>query len=306
MDKPPPPSIRLRRKYSVGSPGSEVSDDDYGMLLTGDVDVYKPDGSRLIVYRRGVLSDEALGRARPMLRKMRDYKSFNRGTAAGSPGVQVVRADGKLSNTSRSLVGVRSSIFGYFDRYPRIPYCRQTAFAIDLGASGMSEVRPMLLDAQDCFRDNVPERYERQMQEIRATSKDFVLTGTPWTTLTVNYNWQTRLHTDRGDLAAGFGCITALRQGSFTGGLLVLPAFKVAVDIQNGDMLMFDTHEWHANTPIEGVGESGIDWERISVVFYYREKMRECGTAAEELARAKSLRGSLVPTNEDDNEQQYS
>ena len=35
-------------------------------------------------------------------------------------------------------------------------------------------------------------------------------------------------------------------------------------------------------------GNKGL-YERVSMVFYYREKMKECGSAANELDRAKAL-----------------
>jgi hypothetical protein len=63
------------------------------------------------------------------------------------------------------------------------------------------------------------------------------------------------------------------------------------------DLLLFDVHEVHGNTPLVGEGpecepENG-GHERISVIYYFREKMTDCLSPAEELERAKNLRGSL-------------
>jgi hypothetical protein len=92
------------------------------------------------------------------------------------------------------------------------------------------------------------------------------------------------LHTDQGDLAAGFGVMVCLRSGHYSGGLYVMPGFDVAVDLAAGDVLFSDVHEWHGNTALVG---DPATYERITLVCYYRARMRECGSAAAELARVK-------------------
>ncbi len=63
---------------------------------------------------------------------------------------------------------------------------------------------------------------------------------------------------------------------------------------------MADVHEWHSNTPIIGIKGN---YERISCVFYYRANMIYCGTAEEEVERAKNRkRGDRINPNEDTGE----
>jgi hypothetical protein len=57
----------------------------------------------------------------------------------------------------------------------------------------------------------------------------------------------------------------------------------VAFDMQNGDVLLVDVHQWHGNTPIKA--DPGA--VRLSLVMYYREKMIHCGTMEEELKRVQ-------------------
>ena len=121
------------------------------------------------------------------------------------------------------------------------------------------------------------------MDFIGRTNPDFVIRGTSFTTLTVNRNWQTALHTDRGDLPEGFGVLTCLRSGEYEGGFLVMPKYRVAVDMTSGCVLCANVHEWHGNSVIR----HGAKWERITCVFYARKKMIFCGSAADELERAK-------------------
>ncbi|HJV96471.1 MAG TPA: hypothetical protein VJ608_10565 [Albitalea sp.] len=219
--------------------------------------------------------------------------SYNRGLASGQDRTVAIKADGTRSNTAKSA-GVPSAIIGYFDRYPRIPFCRQTAFNAQ-HTREFDELRPALEQLSSCFRASVSERYEAQMSQVQKTSPDFVIGGTPWTTITVNHNWSTCAHTDKGDLDEGFSCLAVLRQGAYRGGVLVFPAFRVGVDLLDGDLIMMDAHEVHGNTMLVDEGAA----ERISMVLYYRTKMRECGSAVEELARAKTIRGDLLTAEEE-------
>jgi 2-oxoglutarate-Fe(II)-dependent dioxygenase family protein len=86
------------------------------------------------------------------------------------------------------------------------------------------------------------------------------------TTITVNKNFRTAIHTDRGDLKVGFSSLTGL--GKFSGGLLVIPRYRVAFNIRPSSVLMMDTHEFHGNTRITG--------DCISCVLYCRERITRC------------------------------
>ncbi len=199
-------------------------------------------------------------------------------------------------------VPIRSAIAGNFDRNPRFPYCRETIFSTS-NPEEWKACEPLIQEAARVFEANVAERYAAQAEAAKKTHPAYVIPSTPFTTITVNNCVSGGFHTDAGDYEPGFGVITALRRGQYRGCLLGFPAFGVAVDLQDRDVLLFDPHEVHGNTPFEDcVGEEGTDWERISIVFYFREKMLECLGPAEELARAQKLRGGdfQVPTLEDE------
>ena len=59
----------------------------------------------------------------------------------------------------------------------------------------------------------------------------------------------------------------------------------MAFDLQNCDLLLVDVHQWHGNTPIQKIDNNAT---RVSLVMYYRENMISCGTADEEVDRAKN------------------
>ncbi len=267
--------------------GTYMTADHFDVLVDSDCDVFKPDGSPLVKYRRRVLPDRVTEPAWRELRRIRQFPS-NRATASKGRSVQPIRSDGSRSGTVRVPwhevdQTVSSAIIGAYDRYTRFPYCRLTAFNLSKPKSWRSCL-PFIAAADEVFRQLMPERYAVQKAEVAATHQEWCVPGTVFTTVTVNRNWRTLLHKDEGDLKGGFGVMAVLEAGSYDGGFLVFPKYRVAVDMRTGGVCLADVHEWHGNTELTARGA----WERVSCVFYYRERMRECGTAAEELARVKS------------------
>jgi len=180
-----------------------------------------------------------------------------------------------------------TSIIGYYDRYTRFPFCRQTAFNLN-NPKGFLDIIPYIQAADRVFAKNVPDRYANQLSAVHKTKANWVIHRTAFTTMTVNKNWQTKVHIDAGDLKEGFGIMAALRAGHYDGCYLVFPAFRIAVDMQTAGLLMADVHELHGNTPLIGV--KGF-YERVSIILYYREKMQQCLRPEEELERAKRYFG---------------
>ena len=284
--------------------GTYLNKEHYDLLIQDDAKVYKPDGSLLLVFRRRILPASVCKAAYPALRKAAKG-AMNRGMAAGiipekfskiggsrtyikssdnATRARPIKKDGTLSNTSYAK-GVPSGIIGYFDRYPRIPYCRLTAFNLE-HPERFALAMPYIKAINQIFLQETPDRYEAQMKMVKKTSKDFVIHNTAFTTVTVNRNWQTAVHKDAGDLPEGFGVMSVLRAGKYRGCFLVFPKYRVAVNMRTRDVLLADVHEWHGNTPIIGIEGA---YERISTVLYYRKKMIDCGSAQEELRRAKDL-----------------
>lgn len=281
------PEAAVAARYGVN-----CTDEDYDVLLTGDCSVFRPDGQCMAVLRRGAIEPALAEAAYPELHWLRRHKSDNRGVYAGqAERTTNVLADGTKSRTTRSRA-VASSVIGYFDSYPRIPFCRQTAFLVH-EAKRWQHVLPLVQQVGSVFQAEpaLRNRYEAQLAAIQRTTPEFCIPGSPFTTITVNNCVAAACHQDAGDFKAGFGVLGVLRRGRYRGGVLVFPQYRVAVDLQDRDLLFFNPHEWHSNTPLEGDGPQGEPeaggWERISLVFYHREGMLKCGTLAEEQAKAK-------------------
>jgi hypothetical protein len=80
------------------------------------------------------------------------------------------------------------------------------------------------------------------------------------------------------------GVMAVLEGGHFGGGELIFPRYRTAVDMRTGGLCLADVHELHGNAPMWG-----RRFTRLSLVFYARERMVDCGTPAEEREHAARL-----------------
>jgi hypothetical protein len=170
---------------------------------------------------------------------------------------------------------VNSGIAGWFDRYPRIPYGRATSYT----ANSFEKFKmsyPFLQSLSRGFKELLPWRYNNQMEAAKKVDPAFLVPETPFTTITVNKTFRTAAHYDAGDLNTGLSnLLTLSNDGNYTGGYLIAPEYRVAVNVRPGDLLLINNHEvMHGNTPIVCAEGS----ERVSLVVYFREKMLELGS----------------------------
>lgn len=272
---------RVRTRISEASleerKGKILTWDDVDAVATGPSRWFAPDGRLLFVYLPATVSTE-IGAVYDTLHELKKFETDNRGMASGSPRLK----KGLRGSRTRTAVHVASSIIGAFEASGNFKYCRLTAFTSQ-NLEKWQELYPLLRKIASLFEENVPDRYARQMQEAIRTRREWTVPGTPFTTVTVNNTYPTGVHTDKGDLEAGFSTLAVLRRGDYQGGHLCFPEYRIAVDMQDGDLLLMDAHQWHGNLPLELNSDNA---ERISVVSYFRTEMVACGTAAEENARA--------------------
>ena len=185
---------------------------------------------------------------------------------------------------------VHSGIAGFFDRYPRIPYGRATSYT-EANGELFSKAFPYLQQLSAKFEELLPERYASQKAAADKLDQRFLVPGTVFTTITVNKTFRTAAHRDAGDLSSGFsnlGCILPTDGKDFSGGYLVLPEFRVAINLRPGDLLLINNHEGiHGNTEIKPANEDCCPEciVRMSVVSYFREKMLDLGSWEYENAR---------------------
>ena len=276
--------------------GEWVDEKDFDTLIDYDCNAYDEDGNPIFFFRKNKIPTNLCKTAYKSLRNAASPTN-NRGAAGGLISEETFKKNpigtntktrhrrilknGKLSNTNRANE-VNSGVVGFFDRNPRFPYCRQTAW-LDKNFQKFADAYPYIAYINKLFKESCPERYNAQKKMVEKTHPDFIIKDTVFTTITVNKNFRTALHIDGGDYKGGLGNLAVLEAGKYSGGYTVIPRYRVAFDVRSGDVCFFDVHEHHANTEIV----SQLAYERISVVCYYREKMHNCLSSVKELERAK-------------------
>jgi hypothetical protein len=138
---------------------------------------------------------------------------------------------------------------------------------------GWRDIQPLLWAMNRAFREACPDQYKVLRDAAGRTPEGRLIPFTAFTSAAVNrwgpeHNARMAVHRDDGNLPDSFGALTVIRAGAYSGGLLVFPRYRVAVDLRPGDVLIADNQEAHGNTAIVGEGD---DWCRVSVVAFFHE-----------------------------------
>ena len=177
---------------------------------------------------------------------------------------------------------VFSGVAGWYDRYPRIPFGRATSYTRDQPEK-FAMAYPFLQSLNRGYKELAPEQWDNQKGAADSLDSRYLVPETVFTTITVNKSFRTAAHRDAGDFDKGISNLLVVGSGDYTGGYLVLPEYRIAINVRPGDMLLINNHEViHGNTPIVLGNESA---ERISLVCYFREKMLELGSFEYETTR---------------------
>lgn len=294
MSTRPTSDIRVRSQIGpdelAEKIGKVLTEDDFNVTPTRDCVVRKPNGQILCIYRRNVIPPALRDQALPILQTFKNAMTSNRGKASGTPRVD---GPGKRSYA----MNVPSAIVGAFEAQGPKKFCRLTAWT-GTETEEFRELWPLLEFIGGRMLTDAPDRYAAQMAEVAKTHPDWVIPGTPFTTVTINNTYPTGVHTDAGDLDAGISTLAVFRTGKpFRGGVLVFPEYRVGVEMQDGDLLLMDAHAFHGNTNFDpavkrsmtGRLEEDPGFERISVVAYFRTKMTTCDSGADEAAKRRML-----------------
>ena len=223
----------------------------------------------LLILRKNVLQREitqtAIEHYQPIIKKL---TSSNRGLAAGH------KPPAKHKTYDRSNP-VHSTIAGYIDspnnKYP----CRLSQFSskhFDIYTKGI----PLIESVNALFKETLPLQYERQL--AMANTSKFRIKETAFSTVTINYNFQTALHVDKGDCEQGFG-VLVVSTNQMKGGYLLFPRFDIGICVSTNDVLFMNVHEYHCNSPITPISllpDDADSYYRMSFVFYFRTRLLNC------------------------------
>lgn len=263
-----------------------VDSSHYDHIVDYSCDCYTSNGKPLFFFRKKYIDEDVLYQAYVSM-KTAATTTDNRGMASGGDTRFNITRDGKLTKQTKTFIPgtdkilkVNSGIAGYFDRSAHFDYCRTTSFNKH-NFDKFEKAVPLIEEVDRGFKELVPDRYKKQRGMVKATHPNFRIGDTAFTTITINKDWRTAVHTDDGDYAEGFGNLVAYCK-DMEPVLFVLPRFRIAIDLRTCDLLLCDVHQHHGNTEIIKKTEEAI---RLSFVMYYRENMWKCGSPSEELKR---------------------
>ncbi len=289
--------------------GNYYDESHYDEVIRHSSIGYKEDGQILFVFVKKAIEGEYI----EAIKTNAKSKTKNRGTAAGvadvsrfpkdavalckkdgtpltNPrlvSVQYKRADGSICGRCQSNA-VRCGCAGYFDSVGGLP-CRKVGWSTNNPAKHDKCVR-LCEEIAEAHKMNEPKSYMFQ-KTTAELSPDFTMGESPYSTLTLNYDFRTACHKDKGDLENSLSTLTIFEEipNNYEGCYLGLPEYKICFDVRNGDTLIFDAHEYHANTemkvltdklPIDDLTGNPFGG-RISVVAYLRNRMSECPSVNE-------------------------
>lgn len=287
--------------------------DDKGITIYDeDVDVYGLENGQkklLARFRKNVIPKEMLELGWTAFYKTA-APSRNRGAAAGPiqvnseywkkrkpveiKGWSALDANGGKMRVNNN---VYSSVLGYFEQtaFMGLP-CRLTSYTQKYFEYFKQGV-PFLKEIDNCFKVLIPENHKKQFDRASQQPK-YQIEGTAFSSITLNRNFRTALHKDDGDFKEGFGNLTVLEYGQYSGGATCFPRFGIGFNVRTGDFLAMDVHEWHCNNEMTetsaqkeynkslpkifsnslSTGTLGQEkpFTRISFVCYLREKLVSC------------------------------
>lgn len=245
----------------------KLKKDDIKTIINHDADVYNEDGQLLLRFRKNKLTKNNVEQFYDNVINFAITPTTNRGSASGSKSKNVYDNPKIMTN-----------IIGYFDKLspkqkfsiknkglklPKLTV-RETRFLIDYPEK-FKKLVPLIKEIDKYYEEYIPENYGNQKKKANQTP--FRIGNTAFTTITTNVNYQTTVHTDKGDDAEGFGNLAVIEHGKYKGGETCFPQYGIGVDVRTGDVLYMDVHQAHGNLPVELETK---DAKRLSIVCYLR------------------------------------
>ena len=285
------------------------------LVLKDDADVYTEEGDLLLRFRRDVLPKNKIQDCYDNVVKFAKQLTATRGTSSGNKGLHA-----KVQKKSYRKM---TNILGYYDKWSiknkqifkelglaknhpiRKHAVHETRFN-RLYPENWLRVRPLIQEIDAWYKKLVPGKYKKQRKKANQTP--YRIKNTAFTTVTTNLNYQTALHTDKGDDAEGFGNLVVIEDGEYEGAETCFPQYGIGVDLRTGGVLYMDVHQWHCNAPMR---PKSADAKRLSLVCYLRldiwkqtngmsmaqrEKFDKMGETLKK--RYRKMKGIKVPRSE--------
>lgn len=239
-------------------------------ILNDDADVYTEEGKLLLIFRKNKLNKK----------NVEDF--YDNTITFASRNASSNRAN--ASGSKKKKVGLNpktmAHIIGYFDNLGvkqrwvakkkgiKIPLgVRETQFNRDYPEKFKKTI-PLIKEIDQMYNKYAHSHYLQQQKKAKQTP--FTISDTVFSTVTINVNFKTGIHTDKGDDPNGFGNLTVIEHGKYSGGETCFPQYGIGVNVRTGDILLMDVHQIHGNLPIK---YESPDAKRMSIVCYLRDQI---------------------------------
>ena len=269
-------------------------------IFDSDIDLYDADTGKIVFsFKKKVIDDKYYKLNSQVIKYSKTYSS-NRGDAAGVTNVKdlqkgmehwknypvevvdkngsalpddhqevtsfIKMKNGMICKRKRSNQ-VKSQSIGGYDKSNVFP-CRLTNWTAR-HLIAYKSIFPLCKVVSDLYFSYFPDYWLNQYDKYSKSPKDFVIPDTNFSTLTINANFRTAAHKDKGDCKDGLTCFSVIDEDDFGGGELCFPTYDIGINVRQGDLVIFDPHVIHCNNKLKKDG-------RISLVFYLREKLHNC------------------------------
>ena len=128
---------------------------------------------------------------------------------------------------------------------------------------------------ETAFQKALPEKYKTQKlfceKHIKKSHRTGVYTGLTANQYKEEETEQMSFHIDKSDTKFGFTSMCVFRVGKYKGAYLVFPRWDVAVDVDDGDIVLADSSQLHGVSQIIGYGT------RLSCVAYCDDGLATMG-----------------------------
>lgn len=204
---------------------------DIDTIIDSNADVYTEDGKLLLRFRKNKLSDSNINLFYDNVIDFAKLKTCNRGDATGKK---------RKTLSGLKVQRIMTNIIGYFDKLsakqkfkiqkthkqlPKITV-RETRFVTDYPQQ-YKQIIPLIKEIDALYKQFVPDYYAKQKRKANQTP--FHIANTSFTTITTNVNFQTTMHTDRGDDSEGFGNLAVIERENILVVKHVFPNMELAL-----------------------------------------------------------------------------
>jgi hypothetical protein len=219
--------------------------------------------------------------------KLAWFDNWLRNVWAVSDDLKAAAIEGKKRYVTNQPRGQRaySAVLGVITRSGRTPFARLTKPTMENYEKFVS-FKELYKEVDSLTKELFPEQWGLLKKRYENVADDrYSLFKTVFSSITCNWNFPTRFHTDGNNAKNAVAALVTFDSGEYEGFDFVMPELGLAFHMRGGDILIGDNQNFvHAQTEFVPLTE---DAENLTLVFYSRDAITtldslECETCRRE------------------------